>query len=717
MVALGEQLVERLIRLYGAGENVHFGTFLAENRFSTADDESLAELIDTDARLRLERGLGVDMARYFDAAPDLLHKPISLDAAVEFSLRALAGSEAPDSRAADALVAEYPELAPVVRASSLLSGALWSTGRVRAATADDRELPAEYGPAVSPGREGQGLRYELRERLGAGAHGAVYLAVDRLLSDRGRPAWVAIKVLNAGESGSVASDRLSDEAARARRINHPNVVRVLDRGVSADGTEYIVSEYVEGRTLRAWMEARADAVSPRAAAELTVQIALGVQAAHSVGIVHGDLKPDNVLIGQDGVARLTDFGMAVRIDAGTAPAIGSPDPLGVGNLAFVAPEQFRRDEAAVAPPADVYGVGGLLFYLLTGKLPNGPTAEEAEQHLLTDPYHAEAPRPSEFRPGLDSDLEAICRRALSPQIALRYASAEALATDLRAWLRSEPIAWARPSRARRLGLLLRREPLLAPALGLAIGMAATAGGVGVWFTHRAERRLAAERIAAADRLERETREWYTRWEKSLAVSASVFRAGAPGSMNEQWLATLTLLEALAGPVMLEHSQSFETLWNDRIRRVESIIAKASAAGRDADIETTLWRTALALWLLRADRAGDAAAALAPAEASARESLAPGDRLLRTIDLFKAACTIKAGLKRSAEVALTAEEVREVQSATGRFEAALPDLAGDGGQVAVHRLALECLTDAYGPGLLNDPVRRSRLDTELRRARR
>lgn len=725
MVALAEQLAERLALLYADGGDVEFADFLASARANVDDEESIAELIDADGRLRLQRGLPVELARYMDAVPALATRRVALDAAIEFALRSLSDSGMPSPAAIETLTDNYPELATAIRAASVLSGALWSTERLRSASGPvARPLPAEFGPPLPNGS----ARFELRELLGSGAHGAVYLAADRLLSDRGRPAWVAIKVLREQDVVEDERARLIEEATRARRINHPNVVRVLDRGVAEGGSDYIVYEYVDGRTLRAWLEGQSGPLEPRAAASLVVQVARGVQAAHCVAVVHCDIKPDNVLVTRAGDPKLADFGLAVRI--GDAPDDG-PRPAesaAAGNLAFIAPEQYRMEEGAFASPADIYALGGLLFYLLTRSFPNGQTVDEAERYLALKPGDAAAPHLSERRPEVDPDLEAICRRALAVRATDRYGSAEALANDLEAWLRLEPIAWSRPSRRRRLRLFARRQPFTVAAIVTTVAVVGLASGLGVRISSKAEERLLRERVAAAERLKSQTDdaaerlkartdEWYKRQEQNLSVLANVWRANAQGATSEQWLSTLTVLESLAGPKLLTNADDWGRVWSDRIARVKSIVADAKAAGRGSDVETLLWQSALGYWMLRQGDFAQADRTLSETRAAWATRLDPSDGWLAALDLMRAGCTIKQLAAASTTAPLDNGALGQVREAVRTIETVVSTFDGRRKGSAMHRLALECLVDAYSPGLLDDPTARASADYHLRQLRR
>src|SRR5262249_12812432 len=153
------------------------------------DDERLSDLINADGRLRLANGLTVDLSRYLEEVPGLPESREALDTAIEMSLRSSCSRGESAESAANSLVKRFPALEQPIRTASMLGDVLCSTDGLSRSLADaGRELPQEFGPVLREGRR----RYELRELIGTGAHGAVYLAADRQLSDRDRPAWVAI---------------------------------------------------------------------------------------------------------------------------------------------------------------------------------------------------------------------------------------------------------------------------------------------------------------------------------------------------------------------------------------------------------------------------------------------------------------------------------------------------------------------------------------------
>ena len=452
-------------------------------RSSPLNDDRLADLFEADGRRRILAGLDCPLRRYIDLIPDSRTFPIAVDSAIDVSLRALArkdGLVSPQQRHADELSRDFPALAEPIKLATLLAQSIVATQGIQrpARSATSAPLPREIGPMTDAGHP----RYLLTSLLGEGSSGTVYKAVDRLLSDADHKALVAVKLIPVDSSAEDLLRHYAQEATKARRIDHPNVVRVLDRGVTADGEVFVVSELISGGDLQSYIAQRTLPLPPREAASLIASIADGVQAAHSVGLVHADLKPANVVLSESREPKVVDFGLATSAQdpwfslATSSPGIAdlTSQPV-AGNLAFIAPEQYRREAGAVSPAADIYALGGILAHLLTGTYPNGSTAAEiSHRHETMDRSTPPTLQSAPTAP-LDPTLLAIASRALHPDPARRHASAAALAADLRAWLEHRPIQWMHTSPIRRASLATRRHPwmvlsLTTAALALATGL-------------------------------------------------------------------------------------------------------------------------------------------------------------------------------------------------------------------------------------------------------
>jgi beta-lactam-binding protein with PASTA domain len=257
-------------------------------------------------------------------------------------------------------------------------------------------------------------RYRVISRLGSGGMADVYLAQDQLL---GRD--VAVKVLHhhfAEDQEFV--ERFRREASSAAALSHPNIVAIFDRG-EWNGTYYIAMEYVAGRTLKALVREQG-ALDPAAAIEIVVQILRAARFAHRRGVIHRDLKPHNVILDEEGRARVTDFGIA-RAGASDMTLTGSI----MGTAQYLSPEQAQG--LAVSASSDLYSIGVILYELLTGVVPfEGETAVAiAFKQVSAEPYP-----PSALNPALPPSLDAVVLRALAKDPAQRYANADELIAAL-----------------------------------------------------------------------------------------------------------------------------------------------------------------------------------------------------------------------------------------------------------------------------------------------
>jgi serine/threonine protein kinase len=277
-----------------------------------------------------------------------------------------------------------------------------------------RSKPTELAGEVIAGR------YQVRGLLGKGAMAQVFLALDKQTGDP-----VALKLLDARLAKHPAvKARFLVEAKAAAQVAHPSIVRILDVGLRDDGAPWIVSEFLFGESLGEWLR-RERVMSPPSAVPLLRAIALALGAAHRVGVVHRDIKPDNVqLIGERNAAhevKLVDFGFARLVTEKGMTQAG----VAVGTIEYMAPEQVVSDEPDAR--TDVYAFGMLMFRLLAGRLPfQGKTeAETLAQQLITP-----APAPALGHAGFAPGLEAMILHALHKRPDNRYPSMEAFVEDL-----------------------------------------------------------------------------------------------------------------------------------------------------------------------------------------------------------------------------------------------------------------------------------------------
>src|SRR5213079_2478222 len=282
---------------------------------------------------------------------------------------------------------------------------------------------------------------------------------------------VALKVISLGQWASKAHlKRFRLEAEAAARLEHPGIVPIHEVG-ERDGSCYFSMKFVEGGQLDE--VARCEPMLIRRAVELITKVARTVHYAHEHGILHRDIKPGNILLDQNGEPHLTDFGLARLVEAEST--ITRTKDL-MGTPSYMAPEQAAGETTKLSKATDVYGLGAVLYQLLTGQPPfaGGTTYETIR--LLRDTE----PRPPRLlNPKIDRDLSTICLKCLEKDPKRRYSLALALAEDLQHWLRHESI------KARRTGVFTRgkkwvqRNPSMAVMAAMLLALAVPLG-VTIW---------------------------------------------------------------------------------------------------------------------------------------------------------------------------------------------------------------------------------------------
>jgi eukaryotic-like serine/threonine-protein kinase len=329
--------------------------------------------------------------------------------------------------------------------------------------------------------------YELLEEIGRGGMGVVYKARQKSLNRT-----VAVKMILSGRFASKQEVlRFRGEAEAAGRLRHPNIVTIYETG-EHDGHHFFSMDFVQGRSLAEIV--REGSLPAQRAARYVRIVATAIHYAHEQGILHRDLKPSNVLVDGNDEPRVTDFGLAKRLhgDFGltvTGQVLGSPN--------FMPPEQTGAWQAKVGPQSDVYGLGAILYHLLTGR---PPFQAETIAEILRQLRDQELVSPRLLNPSLPRDLETICLKCLEKEPAKRYVSAQALACELQRFLENVPIQ-ARPvSWIAKAWRWCQRKPAFAglSAATVILVLAVAIGSPVAAFLINRERRQDHENLYAAD---------------------------------------------------------------------------------------------------------------------------------------------------------------------------------------------------------------------------
>lgn len=391
-------------------------------------------------------------------------------------------------------------------------------------------LVEEIGRATPPAERCPPLdrvgAYRLINEIGRGGMGAVYVAERADEQYRQR---VAVKLVRPGGAVPGLNARFRTERQILASLEHPNIARLHDGGMTADGTPYLVMEYIDGRRLDVYCAEEHLSITDRL--KLFEAVCAAVQFAHQNLVVHRDLKPGNVLVTADGTVKLLDFGIARLLDADAAERSLPPTESRLMTPTYASPEQIRG--GAITVSSDIYSLGVILYELLTGRTPfarEGRTPHELAQAILEE----EPPLPSSVVPKasarrLRGDLDCIVASALRTGPREGYASAAALADDIRRYLDGRPVRARGATPLYRMRRLVRRHRLATIAASIALASLLLGLTAAVGQARRADR----ERDAAR----RET----ARAEQVAAFLASVFHLADPNvALGE----TVTIAAAL-----------------------------------------------------------------------------------------------------------------------------------------------------------------------------
>jgi serine/threonine protein kinase len=368
---------------------------------------ALMAMVEIDLSRQWRQGRRPTLETYLESYPDLggPHDVPARLIEAELAARAAAGEPVEPGSVLDRFPARAAELGTMVaRDDTRLDAA--GPAPPRPADATPPAVPEQFG------------RYRIMRRLGRGAMGAVYLALDTELHRQ-----VALKIPSPEASNDPSTaERFMREARAAAALRHPNICPVYDVGRHED-KPYLTMAYIEGRTLHDVL--KAGGPPPQAdAAALVRKLALAIEVAHRRGLLHRDLKPSNIMIDPAGEPVVMDFGLVRSTEAGGDHLTQNGAIL--GTPAYMAPEQALSDLEKLGPAADVYSAGVILYQMLAGRLPFTGNVHG----ILLQKINDEPPPPSTFRAGVDARLEAICLKAMAKDPADRFPSMAALAAAL-----------------------------------------------------------------------------------------------------------------------------------------------------------------------------------------------------------------------------------------------------------------------------------------------
>jgi tetratricopeptide (TPR) repeat protein/predicted Ser/Thr protein kinase len=357
-------------------------------------------------------------------------------------------------------------------------------------------LPERFPLPVSAGAGHLVGDYRLIEEIGHGGHGTVFLAerADGMYGQR-----VAVKMLRAWTGAGTRHRRFGREVRILAGLQHPGIVRLLDGGVTREGSTFLVMEHVDGVPLVEYC--RASELDLRGKVRLMAEVCEAVAFAHRKLVIHRDLKPGNLLVDSAGRPKLLDFGVAKLLadEEEGAAATTLAEPAGM-TWAYASPEQLEG-RPVLSTAVDQYALGVMLYELVCGKRP-WQDLERSTARMSRAVLEEEVPRPSSLVPRLDRDLEAILLRCLAREPDGRYPSVDDLQDDLHRFLAGEPVAarpvpvWVRAWRVGRRNRLVTGLACLAVAFGAALGWA--------WVDSHNQERRQLERDLALARCQRAT---------------------------------------------------------------------------------------------------------------------------------------------------------------------------------------------------------------------
>jgi len=400
--------------------------------------------------------------------------------------------------------------------------------------------------------------YRAIRELGRGGMSRVFLA-ER--ADGEFKQQVALKLLRPGLDSDIDFDRFKAERQILASLNHPNIARLLDGGVTTDGVPFLVMELVEGEPIDKYCDARGYGVSQRL--QLFLEMAGAVQSAHRSLVVHRDLKPSNIFVTSDGSVKLLDFGLAKLLEAEDA---SSPARSTVSTHRWMTPEYAAPEQIlgrSITTSTDVYQLGAVLYRLLVGRMPFGDRASNIHD-LETAILEADPPPVTGV---LRGDIQAILRKALAKEPGARYASVQEFADDVQRYLERRPVLARRQTRAYRLRRFTRRHR--AAVIAAAAGVALIAMYVGTVLVDRARVRRALIEAQAGTR----------KAEQVTDFMLGLFQAAEGGqSLHDTVTAHLLLSRGVERANALSGQPELKAQMLDVIGRIHTLLGERDEAG-------------------------------------------------------------------------------------------------------------------------------------------
>lgn len=285
-----------------------------------------------------------------------------------------------------------------------------------------------------------GTRYRIERRIAVGGMSSVYMAHDQSLDRK-----IALKILSLPDPSGDLAARMLREAKIVAQLEHPGIVPIHDVGTLPDGRVYYTMKFVQGRTLDQLV---ATTVNLNDRLRIFLRICEAVAFAHSYGVLHRDLKPSNIMVGPFGETLVMDWGIAARLrepglesakvqgNEENPPSI-TQDGVVVGTPGYLSPEQASGSTDKIDQRSDLYGLGAVLYFILTGR---SPIPDHALTVAIDRAIRGDIPAPRSVKDGLPRRLEAICMKALSLQPQDRYQTVDALTRDISLYLDGEPVS-------------------------------------------------------------------------------------------------------------------------------------------------------------------------------------------------------------------------------------------------------------------------------------